>query len=93
MPRARELRLRNAVANWYEATLMHPVTADPRISGVPYSPIALRTGVDWPERRTVQEPTTDDACVCGAKHNDDRAAAQRRCATRVLWMMMQHGVQ
>ena len=33
---------------------MHPVTADPRITGVPYSPIALRTGVDWAERRTVQ---------------------------------------
>jgi len=54
MRRPQELRMRSAVANWYGATLMHPVTADPRITGVPYSPIALRTGVDWAERRTVQ---------------------------------------
>ena len=82
------------MANWYEATLMHPVTADPRISGVPYSPIALRAGVDWPERILEDRTGANDRrCVCGAKHNDDRAAAQRRCATRVLWMMMQHGVQ
>ena len=38
----------------HRATLMRTVTADPRITGVPYSPIALRTGVDWAERRTVQ---------------------------------------
>ena len=50
--------MRSAVANWYGATLMHPVTEDPRITGVPYSPIALRTGVDWPERRTVQVRST-----------------------------------
>jgi len=54
MRRPQELRMRSAVANWYGATLMHPVTADPRITGVLYSPIALRTGVDWAERRTVQ---------------------------------------
>ena len=52
------------LANWYEAMLMHPVTADPRISGVLYSSIALRTGVDWPERRTMQEPLTVEATMC-----------------------------
>ena len=63
--------MRNAVANWYRAMLMHSVTADPRITGVPYSPIALRTGVDWPERRTCK-----CEAQCGAKHNDNQAAAQ-----------------
>ena len=88
MRRPQELRMRSAVANWYGATLMHPVTADPRITGVPYSPIALRTGVDWAERRTVQ---VRRAMQYEAPPQLGSRPVQLRPVDGM--MMMQHGVQ